>query len=177
MYQFLYYCIVLKGLNMKRILYPGILSLLIVALSLAQFKSQSEQTSVASSLVKPMSGVGSLLGLINPDNLFMRHSLSLNYMSMGNMGVSVASYTNSLFYKISDPLNVRFDVTLQGSPFGQTQFQNSLNGVFLSRAELNYRPWENFFVKFEYNRMPMNYYGRFNPWYSPYSNSFFDEGE
>lgn len=162
---------------MQRTISAAILTLLIATLGAGQFKSQGEQESVARSLVKPVPGVGNLMGLINPENLFMRHSLSLNYMSFGGTGISLASYTNSLFYKISDPLDVQFDVTVQGSPFGQTPFQNSLDGIFLSRAELNYRPWENFFVKFQYNRLPMNYYGAFNPWYSPYSNSPFDGGE
>jgi len=142
--------------------------MLLAAAGSAQFKSQAEQPSVSRALVQSRTSLTSFFGLLNPDNLRMQHNFSMSYFSFNGTGMSVASYTNSLFYKISDPLNVRFDVTLQGSPFGQSAYQNALSGVFLSRAELNYRPWENFLIKFEYNRFPLNYYGMYDPWYNPF---------
>jgi len=148
----------------------------LTSLTFAQFKSQGEQPSVAQSLTHPTS-INNFLGLLNSDNFMMRHSFSLSYLSSGGTGLSIASYTNSMFYKISDPLNVRFDVTMQGSPYGPSAYQNALSGVFLSRAELNYKPWENFLIKFEYNHLPMNYYGWNSPWNSPYSSPFYREGE
>ena len=84
--------------------------------------------------------------------------------------MSLASYTNSMFYKISDPLNVRFDVTLQGSPFGQTGSLNrsDLSGVYLSRAELNYQPWQNVALQIQYRQLPLSLYNRYNyPYLSP----------
>jgi hypothetical protein len=162
---------------MKKICLVLMVLFLLSAVAPAQFKSQAEQPSVSQSLVRPTTSINSFLGLLNPNNFMMRHNFSLSYMSSGSTGLSIASYTNSMFYKISDPLNVRFDVTLQGSPFGSSAYQNSLSGVFLSRAELNYKPWENFLIKFEYNHLPMNYYGLNNPWYNPYSSPFYREGE
>jgi len=153
-------------------------AVLIVALLLgpshlmrAQFKSDLQKEPAASeSLVHPMTSMNSFLGLLNPENFMMRHNFSLSYLSSGGEGLSLASYTNSMFYKISDPLNVRFDLTVQGSPLGQSSpYQRTLNGLFLSRAELNYRPWENFFIKVEYNRLPAFYYGMYDPWYTPRS--------
>lgn len=140
----------------------------------AQFKSQlADEPSAAQSLVHPTS-INSFLGLLNPDNFMMRHNLSYSFMSFGGQSVSVASYTNSMFYKFSDPLNVQFDVTMQGAPFGSgaSAFQNALNGVFLSRAQLNYRPWENFAIRLEYNRLPMGYYGMYDRWYNPTLGNF-----
>jgi hypothetical protein len=151
--------------------------LLFAAAGSAQFKSQAEQPSVARSLVQSKTSLTSFFGLINPENLRMQHNFSMSYFSFAGSGVSLASYTNSLFYKISDPLNVRFDVTLQGSPFGQSAYQNALNGVFLSRAELNYRPWENFLIKLEYNQLPYNYYNIYDPWYNPFSTRYFRDNE
>ncbi len=135
----------------------------------AQFRSQVDgQPSVSQSLVKPNASISNFFGILNPENFQMRHSFAFNYFSGGGYGVSIASYTNSMFYKIADPLNVRFDVTLQGSPFGGGgDFQQSdLSRVFLSRAELNYRPSENTFIKLQFNQVPFNryyYYDRFAP--------------
>ena len=139
--------------------------------STAQLRSQDEQpVSAAQSLVRPTPGISDFLGLLNPDNFMMRHSFSLSYLSAGGQGLSMASYTNSMFYKIADPLNVRFDLTLQGSPFGQNGSfsQSSLNKLFVSRAELNYRAADNMFFKIEYNQIPYNSFRGYYPPYAPY---------
>jgi hypothetical protein len=136
--------------------------LLCAMVAFGQFKSQVEQQpSVSQSLVHPATSLNSFLGLLNPENFMMRHNFSLSYISYGGSGLSLASYTNSMFYRISDPLTLRFDLTLQGSPFGQYGFasQSDLSKLYLSRAELNYRPWENFFVKVQYSQLPFGYYG------------------
>ncbi len=114
-------------------------------------------------------GLSSFFGLLDPDRFLMRHTLSMNYMSAGGSGLSLASYTNSMFYKIADPLNVRVDVTLQGSPFGTPAGvdRNALNKIYLSRAEMNYRPWENVYLQLQYREMPYSpYRNYFDPWYS-----------
>ncbi len=148
-----------------------ILALALVAgTGMAQFKTQSEQPTAVPSIVRAAPDMGSLLGFINPENFSMHHSFSVGYLSGGGTGLSMASYTNSMFYKIADPLNVRMDLTLQGSPFGaSTPYQSALNGVFLSRAELNYHPWQNFFISVQYNHRPgYGYYnGYYDPWYGP----------
>ena len=159
--------------------YMKIISVVIVVLLLmsgsatAQFKSQLEnQPSASSYLVRPSPSLSTLLSWFNPDNFHMRQSADVSYFSSGGQGMSLASYTNSMFYKIADPLDVRMDVTLQGSPFGQGSMyqKNSLNGIFLSRAELNYRPWENFFINVRYSQMPMRSY-----WMTPYGSSMFGD--
>jgi len=130
----------------------------------AQFKSQLEnQPSASQSLLKPQTSIGSFFGLLNPDAFSMRHNFAFNYISIGGSGMSLASYTNSMFYRISDPLNVRFDVTMQGSPFGQRSFsgKNDLNKVYLSRAELNYKPLDNLFFTLQYNSLPFGYWGSY----------------
>ncbi len=147
---------------MKTFLIAACVLVLFQTAGIAQFKSQDEQTSASQLLVRPTPSIGNFLGLFNPDNFTMRHNLSYSYISSGGQGLSVASYTNSMFYKIADPLNVRADLTVQGTPM--TPYQSALNGFFLSRAELNYRPWENMFIKVEYNRLPLNYLGYYNPW-------------
>ncbi|TAK53248.1 MAG: hypothetical protein EPO24_14655 [Bacteroidetes bacterium] len=146
--------------------------LLLVTMSgYAQFKSNADP-SVSQSLVHPSGSINSFLGFLNPDNFLMRHNVSLSYMSLGGSSLSLASYTNSMFYKISDPLNMRVDLTLQGSPFGSSNLMttDNLNKVFISRAELNYKPSDNFYLQLQYRELPMNYWGAY-PYsaYSPYS--------
>jgi hypothetical protein len=154
---------------MKQFLIIGMLCIF-VTVSHAQLKSQDEQpVSAAQSLVHPTPSISSFLGILNPDNFMMRHNFSFSYLSSGGSGLSLASYTNSMFYKIADPLNVRFDLTLQGSPFGNYGAlgdQGNLSKLYLSRAELNYRPADNMFVKLQFNQSPFNYY---NGYYSPNS--------
>ena len=146
---------------MKRMMWLLIGLLITLENVSAQFKSQTEnQPSPSQALVHPAPSIGNFLGLLNPENFNMRHSLSFSYLSSGNVGLSLASYTNSMFYKISDPLNVRFDVTLQGSPFGNYGGiqQNELSRLYLSRAELNYRPSENMFIRLQFNQIPLGTY-------------------
>ncbi len=152
------------------------LSLLLLAAALAstvstaQIKSQDEQpVSASQELVHPAS-MGSLLGLLDANNFMMRHSFSLSYLSAGGQGISTASYTNSMFYRIADPLNLRLDLTLQGTPFGQSGLgEGNFNKLFISRAEMNYKPSDNMFLRLEYRQIPFNYYSGF---YSPYTPGF-----
>ena len=156
------------------------LAVIPVATASAQLKSQAHQDESASAAMVRQApgtwggGLSSFFGLIDPNRFMMRHSLAFNYMSAGGSGLSMASYTNSMFYRIADPLDVRVDVTLQGSPFGSTAGyeRNDLSGIYLSRAELNYRPWDNVFMQFQYRQLPYSYYYgypfdpyfRGNPW-------------
>ncbi len=145
----------------------AVLVLLVPAIALTQFKSQADQPSASENLIRPLSSINSFLGLLNPDNFSMHHSFSYSYLSGGGMGLSLASYTNTMLYRFSDPLNVRFDVTMQATPLGTSSpYQNSLNGIYLSRAELNYRPWQNVFIRLEYNHLPAGFYqSYYDPWY------------
>ena len=143
---------------MKTIMFMLLVVLMTVSAS-AQFKSQIEnQPSPSDFLVRPAPSLGSLLSWFNPDNFHMRQSVGMSYTSFGGQSLSLASYTNSMFYKIADPLDVRMDVTLQGAPFGQYGSRNNLNGIFLSNAEVNYRPWENFFITLQYSQLPLRSY-------------------
>src|SRR6266852_6221449 len=143
----------MKGFPMKRMIAVSILVVALTSTAPAQFKSQVEnQPSASQSLVHPGTSINSFLGLLNPENFMMRHTFSFSYLSAGGTGLSLASYTNSMFYKIADPLNVRCDLTLQGSPFGTSGGlqQSELSKLFISRAELNYRPADNMFIQLQY---------------------------
>ena len=68
-------------------------------------------------------------------------------------------YTNSMMYKFSDDLDVSADISLMASPFNTLgkQYQSSLSGLFLNRAELNYRPWKNTLFQIQFQQVPAAY--------------------
>lgn len=138
---------------------------------LSQYKAQnSEQVTAVNSFYKPVS-YPSLMSWFNPQNFRMNHNFSLQYFSFGSGGSSIASYTNSMFYQIANNLNARLDISLMGSPFGD--YRNNFSKLFISRAEINYKPWDNFYLHLQYRQMPINYYGYYfnDYWYqSPFSN-------
>lgn len=126
----------------------------------AQFKGSSElKPSVSESMIRP-GGDGLILGFFDPSRFSMRHNFSLSYTSFGNNSLSMGMYTNNLLYQFSDELNLQADVSFMHSPFNSfgKQFQNDLSGVYLTRAELNYRPSQNTLFTIQYRQLPPMYW-------------------
>ncbi len=142
---------------------PLIFSLLFVSLPLmAQFKQQVEsRPSVSESLVLPQNS-GFLFGWFDPSRLSFHHSYSLSYMTAGGQGLSLGVFTSSLYYKFSEPLDVQFDVSMQHSPFSSFGNTKDLSGIYLSRAQLNYRPSENMLLQIQYSQLPSMYWWGMN---------------
>jgi hypothetical protein len=115
----------------------------------------------------------SFLGLFNPENLTMHHSLGLSYSSFGGSGyMALGVYTNSLLYKFNDDLNFQMDASIVNSPynsFGQ-EFSKNLNGIYITKAALNYKISDNARVMVEYRMIP---YGM---GYNPYGFSSYGMG-
>ena len=140
----------------------------------AQLKTQIDgQQSISNALIRPLSAE-SFTGLFDPNRFSMRHSFSLGYVSGGGNGLSLASYTNSMNYKLADPLDVRMDITLQGSPFGSygSPTQNNLSKLFISNAQMNYRMGDNMRIQFQYQQLPYSQWLMNDP-FSPYRSSMF----
>jgi len=139
-----------------------------------QFKDDGlNQPKVKEGIVDQSSGYA--FGFMNSENFQMRHSFSLSYSSFGGQGTSLGSYTNSMYYKLMNNLNVQMDVSLLFSPyssFGQN-FQNDINGVYISKAAVNYYPFKDMQISLQYTNMP--YY---NPYYGSgygyYGNPFYN---
>lgn len=147
-----------KGNSMKFMVVMLFITLFMACIVSAQFKRQVEdQQNLGSSMLRPLS-TSSFLGFFDPNRFSMRQNISLGYFSGGGTGLSLASYTNSLNYQIADPLNIRMDITLQGSPFGNygSNLQNNLNRLFISTAELNYRMSDNTFIQLRFQQLPYN---------------------
>ena len=96
----------------------------------------------------------------------MRHSVSFSYGMIGDQGLGVSMYTNSLRYRISEPLSVRADISMLFSPFGSatSMFKQDLSGIYLRRASVDYKASENMHISLQFRNEP--YY---NPYYGRYS--------
>lgn len=135
-------------------------SMLVTSVATAQFKSSAEsKPNVSESLIRSNS-TGAWFGWLNPNNFRMNHSYSLSYMNFGGQGLSLGMYTSSMFYRFSDPLDVQFDMSVMHSPFNSfgANAQNDLSGIYLTRAQLNYRPSENMMFQIQFRQMPPMYW-------------------
>ena len=156
---------------MKKIIGLAVMMLVLSSVCFAQFKDQlSSQPNVQSSLIHSDNS-NLLLGLFDPANFSMRQSLSMSYMTFGNQGLALGMYTNSMSYKISDPLTLSADVSLLNSPYNSlgSKFSQGLNGIYLTRADLNYHPTKDFQIDLQFNQNPLYryynpYYYYYNPW-------------
>lgn len=119
---------------------------------------------------------GSLFGFLNSDNFSMKQSFSMSYSSFGSQGLAMGVYTNSMAFKLSNRLNVQADVSVVNSPYSSfgKNFQKNLNGIYLSKAAINYKPWDDVNVTFQYRNMPTSYYSPYG--YGGYYGSSFLNG-
>ena len=145
--------------------------LLVVAFAAqAQFKNQAEpqQTSSGGLITQPSSS-NFFFGWFDPNRFTMHHSFSLSYMTFGGQGMSLGTYTNSMMYQFADNLDARADVSLSYSPFNSFGMKGTkdLSGIYLSRAQVDYRPWENVSVQLQYRQIPYGYFNSpfYHPWY------------
>lgn len=166
---------------MKKTLFCAVL-ILAANISFGQFKEGDDKN------IPLYKNSGNLLfGFINPNNFSMRHSFNVSMMTTGTGNVSVTSYINSMNYRFSDKLNISADVKFQYSPYASSSLgssyasslQNSLSGISLSRASLDYRISDNAFINIQYRKIDESDYlnNFYNPFYhnSGY-NGYYDNG-
>jgi hypothetical protein len=144
--------------------------------SFGQYKDQLDKpANIKNGIVNNTSS--SFLGLFNPDNFKMSHTFDISFQSLGNFGnLALTTYTNSMFYKFNDQLNVQADISLVNSPYNSfgNEFSKQLNGIYLSRAQITYKPSENLNIIFQYRSIPGGYYSGYYG-YSPYYGSFWND--
>ena len=155
---------------MKKII---LILLLVSSVAFAQFKKDLEKPIDIKGGITNYSPSSFLLGFINPQNFDMHHSVSMSYSAFGGQGIALGVYTNNMSYKFNDNLDVEADVSFVNSPYSSfgEDHAKSLNGIYLSRAELNYRFSDDFKVSLRYNQLPNGYYSpfgysRYSPFYS-----------
>jgi hypothetical protein len=137
----------------------------------AQFKGQAERQAQSSGgLITQPSSSTFFFGWFDPDRFSMHHTFDLSYTTIGGQGMSLGTYTNSMMYRFADNLDARADVSMSYSPFNSfgsfgAKGTKDFSGIYLSRAQVDYRPWENVSVQLQYRQIP---YGYFNsPFYHP----------
>lgn len=143
---------------MRRIILMFVMVVVVITSAFAQFKEQvGSKPDVYQSIIQ--GGQRSYLGFFNPANLFMKHTFSVSYLSIGGKGMLINSYTNSILYRFSDNLNLQTDISFVNSPFGSLGkgFSNSINGIYINRVELNYRPLNNILINIQYRQIPFFY--------------------
>ena len=145
-----------------------------------QFRSQVQyETRVAEAMVQDNTLPSVLFGWFDASKFQMRHSVSFGYSTFGGEGMSLGTYTNSMRYQFAENFDARADVSISYSPYNTLskygQGFNALSGIYLSNAQINYRPWENTLITLQYRRAPYpGYFGAFgNPFYG-YSGAFGD---
>jgi len=139
----------------------------------AQFRDQNTKVDIKGSILNSTPSQ-SFLGLFNPNNFSMKHSISLSYATFGNNAVSMGVYTNSMMYKFSDKLDIQVDASLVNSPYSSfgKEFSNQINGIYLSKAQITYKPSEDVKFMVRFSQSPYNYY---NPYGFNRFSSFYDD--
>ncbi|NWF50038.1 MAG: hypothetical protein HXY49_05805 [Ignavibacteriaceae bacterium] len=151
-----------------------LLVIVLSTISFAQFRENGlPKPTVKDGIVDQSSG--SFFNFLNSDNFMMKHTFNVSYTAGGNMGLALTTYTNSMFYRFADNLNVRADISFIHSPYNTfgKDFQNNLSGIYLSRAAINYRPWEDVSITLQYRNLPGSYY--YNPYYGYYGFGYFNQ--
>ncbi len=133
-----------------------------------QFRgAEPKPPSVRESVVQS-SGESFLANIFNLDRLEMRHSFSMGYQSFGSFGLGYMEYTNSMRYRVFEPLTIRADVSVITSPFSSlgSKFSQDFSGIYLKRASIDYAPSKDFKISLQYRGLPPG------SGYSPYSTRY-----
>lgn len=156
----------------KRLVLVTTCVVFVAALAHAQFKSQVEQENHVSDGLMHQTAPQLFLGWFNPDKFHMRHSFDLSFTTFAGQSLSLGTYTNSMSYEVADNLMARADLSLSYSPYNTLPTmngkKNDLSSLYLSRAQFDYKPWDNVLVQLQYRSLPFGsyYYSPFyNPWY------------
>jgi hypothetical protein len=142
---------------MKKIVLAIVIGLTLTGF--AQFKDSGLENPDIKDGIVNHSGGGNLFGFLNSDNFQMKHSYDMSYSSFGGEGFALGVYTNSMFFKINPDLNVQTDISVVNSPYSTLgkNFQNNINGIYLSRAAINYKPFKDISISLQYMNLPGAY--------------------
>ncbi len=134
----------------------------------AQFKDAEKPVNIRQGIVQS-EYTSMYLGFINPENFSMNHTFSMSYSAGSNFGYALGVYTNTMAYKFTQNLNLEEDASFVNSPYSTfgDGFAKQVNGIYLSRIQLNYQPSDKTSITLQFNQNPTEFYN------SPfYRNSF-----
>lgn len=139
----------------------------------AQYRDKPLTPDITSGIVN--NSTSSLFNFFNSDNFKMNHTFDLSFQTFGSAGnLALTTYTNSMMYKFNDQLNIQADISVVNSPYNSfgKDFANNINGFYLSRAQVNYKPSDNMNIILQYRNIPAGYYSRYGwDYYSPFYRS------
>ncbi|NOX64928.1 MAG: hypothetical protein GXO85_03810 [Chlorobi bacterium] len=161
---------------LKKILF---ILLFLTSISFSQFKDGDKNAPTIHDGLTGYSSSGFLSSIFNPNNFQMNQSVSMSYSAFGGNGVALSTYTNSMAYRFSNNLNIQVDASLVVSPYSSfgREHQKAINGIYLSRAQLNYSPTKNMHLSIQYlSAPPGSYYYSNNFWGSSYGGRRFGTG-
>lgn len=159
---------------LKKIIF---ISLVLTSLSLSQFKDEDLSPPVMNGITN-YSPSGFLFSFLNPNNFEMSHSVNMSYSAFGGNGIALSTYTNSMMFHFTENLNLEIDASAVASPYSSfgEEHQKSIGGIYLTRAQLNYKISDNANITIQYyNPPPGTYYNNFYN-FSPFSRTRFYEG-
>ncbi len=147
---------------MKKILV--VMFVIMIGTGYSQFRPKGLSTEhISDGIVNQNQGT-SLFGFLNSSNFQMHHSYDVSYSTFGANSLALTTYTNSMFYQVANNLNVQVDASVVYSPYSSLgkNFENNINGIYLSRAAINYQPWKDVFISVQYRNLPGGYYSPFS---------------
>ncbi len=138
---------------MKIVLWTFGLALILSHSVQAQFRTQNvNRVDVRSGITTPVPGT--LAEYLSPERFYMNQSYGLSYYTGGGQSGSVGMYTNSLNFKLSNPLFLRVDLGMMHQPFGGPKGVDGQKPQFMHGAELIYKPNKNFQMQIGYSSTP-----------------------
>ena len=151
-----------------------IIFLFLAIITKAQYRDELNSSVDVKSGILNNSSSSSLSDFINPDNFSMHHSFEMSYSTFGGGGMALGVYTNSMAFKFNDQLMLETDLSLVNSPYNSfgKDFSKNINGIYLSRAQLTFKPLDNMSVIVQYRQIPGGYYSPFG--FTGYSSFFRD---
>jgi len=154
-----------------------IIFLIMISISCAnaQYKDSGfHESDIKNAIVDNSNSSASFLGFLNPNNFQMHQSYDFSYSTFGSgQGLAMGVLTNSMLYNFTNNFSGQLDISLVHSPYSSfgRDFQNKLNGIYISKAVLNYQPWKNMLISVQYRNLPYSsYYNPFYPYVYGYDN-------
>lgn len=145
----------------------ALLILVSAGTAVAQLKSQTEKPpiDVLNGITSP-SGAGLFGSLFSPNRFHMSHSYGVTFFSGGGQSGSVGLYTNTMDFRLSNPLFLRVNTGVLHRPFGGPKNAPD-DAQLVHGAELIYKPTKNFQLNVGYSSTPL--YGGYRPYESPFA--------
>ena len=164
---------------MKKLMKSLLLGLFLSCLIWIPLKAQNNQIQFKDKAIQSSKDKFLGLNIFDPSKLTISHSVSMSYFTMGNKSLSRSLYMNTLRYQIAPPLMLQVQWGIQSFPHNSfAQNHPALqNGLFLSGAELKYKPNDKFEMIFQYRRIPGMYnpYQYYNPFYNQHRSTWEQE--